>query len=513
MAASSKPTAVHFTLAFFVTTTLILGIVCYLNGKELTKANNDAKVARDEAGRKQNDFTKLFDEVGSLSRMLGYQGDLGTPTDNPESLENSTVQKQLYVDLNKYGRDLVQPSPAAPKVSDTLLAMRTQLESRAAELASLQVEVRSLNDRLNAEKAAHLAQQQKLQESQADSEKQRQDKVISQNEILMAKDKEIEKLNSDYRQALVEKEQVRDELDRVRKVKDEEIGLLTDQLLFVRRKLNELENVSFEVPDGKVVRVISGTNGKVWIDRGKLDGLRSQTTFSVYTQKHDGVARGKEDVKAKIEITEVIDDHLSVARIITEDRSRPIQEGDPIYTPLWTSGQKEFFAFVGDIDINGNGKSDRELLWGIMDNVGAVRDLYIDDQGNRVPADGRLTANTKFLVVGKIPDPASVPGIDAERRAEIEKIQTEQKSLEEEALRRGIRVVRLDDFLTWIGISPQERLYLPGDDRPFTLKAGALSTTSREEIGSSRLSSGNVSEIFKKKPSGPQSPSNSSNYK
>ncbi|MEZ5943367.1 MAG: hypothetical protein R3C18_18380 [Planctomycetaceae bacterium] len=501
-ASSNKPTAVHFALAFFVTTTLILAVVCYLNAKELSKVTADANTARDEATKNKNEFDKLFDEVDSLRRVLGYQGPIGAPTDNPEQSEAGTIQKQLHTDLNLHGRSLVQPSPTTPSVAETLLAMRTELDSKIAEVGQLQSSVTNAESRLQQETESHRQERSKIQASQMDSEKQRQDKVLEQNEILTAKDDEIEKLANQYRQTLVEKEQIGDELKRVRKEKDEEIAQLVERVVFLTNRLAKIENISFEIPDGEVVRVISGSNGKVWINLGELDGLRRQTSFSVYVSNHDGMARENRDVKAKIEVIEVLEDHLSVARIIWEDESRPIKDGDPIYTPLWTAGQKEYFAFVGGIDINGDGKSDRELLRGLLANVGAVIDLEIDDHGERVPADGQMSVRTKFLVLGDIPDPVDVPSFETERRAEIAKIQAEYKDLEEQALRTGIRVVHLSDFLTWAGISPQERLFLPGDERGFVLKSGAHSQGVGEEVGSSRLSSGQVSDFYNKRSTG-----------
>lgn len=500
-AASSKPTAVHFTLAFFVTTTLILGVIVYLNSKELSKAQADANAARDTATKNQNDFTKLLDEVNSLSRTLGYQGEIGEPTDNPDQLQDGTMHKSLFRDLVRYGRDVAQPSPSAPNVAETTLAMRTEIDAKAGQIAQLQQEVKDAVARLDAETTSHRQERQKIQDSQMASEKQFQDKVLEQNEILKSKDDEIERLSNQRQQALAEKTQIAEELVRVRKEKDAEIAQLIDRVIFLKRKLEELENVSFEVPDGQVVRVISGGQGKVWINLGRLDGLRNQTSFSVYVKAHDGVARSTNDIKAKIEVTEVTEDHLSVARIIMEDKSRPIQEGDPIYTPLWTAGQKERFAFIGDIDINGDGTQDRELLHGILANVGAEIEFEIDDHGDRVPADGKLGVHTKFLVIGDIPDASKVPNFDTERRAEIEKIQAEYRALEEEALRSGVRPVHLSDFLTWAGITPQERLFLPGDNRAAVLKSGAASGQVGEEIGD-RLSPGQVSELFNKNRTG-----------
>lgn len=505
MAASSKPTAVHFTLAFFVTTTLVLAVVCYLNAKELAKTQADVTAARDQATKNQNDFTKLLDEVNALNQTLGYPGgDLGAANVPATELEDGTVRKSLHQDLVKLGQSHVAPADSAPTAAATLLEMSTAIGTLNTTVATKDAEVTTLTDRLNQEVISHQNERQKLQVSQAESEKQRQDKVLEQNEILKEKDDEISRLDSEKNRIQKEKAQIQDELTAVRAEKDAQIGELTQTVFFLRRKLDDVERVSFEVPDGAIVRVISGHDGKVWINLGKLDGLRNQTPFSVYVKNHDGMARETGDVKARIEVIEVTEDHLAQARIISEDKNRPIQPGDPIYTPLWTAGQKDYFGFVGDIDINGDGKSspeEREKLHDILRHLGAEIDVEIDDHGARLPEEGSLTVQTKFLVVGHIPDPSAVPGIDEARRAEIQAIQTAEKSLQEEAIRKGVRVVSLSNFLTFAGISPQERLYLPGDGgdaRKLVLKSGAQSGSLNEELGN-RVSAGTVSKLFEKK--------------
>ncbi|MCA9079718.1 MAG: hypothetical protein KDA58_04125 [Planctomycetaceae bacterium] len=496
MAGSSKPTAVHFTLAFFVTATLILGIICYLNAKELAKAQADAKAQGDKAQQAQSELSKTLDQVTALTEMIGYNSsDLGEAGISADQLPDGTVRKSLFTALVTNGGATVQPSPTAPKVSDTLLAMRTALDAANSQNESLQVAVKSAEDRLNQELASHRNEKQQLAMSQADSEKQLQDKVVKEQEVLRSKDDEISKLSEQYRRTLIEKEQVLDELDQVREEKDADIALLEKQVQELRRKLDELEQISFEIPDGKIVRVNS-TTGDVWINLGFADGLREQTNFAVYIQGNDGMARGAEDVKGKVSVTRITGPHQCEAKIISEDLDRPIREDDLVYTPLWTPGVKEYFAFVGLIDFDGDGNSDRELLHDLMKNANAEIEVEVSDEGDRIPAEGRLSANTKFLVMGEMPDPSAVPAFDTARREQIENMSRERTALQEEALRMGVRIVRLQDFLTWAGVGSQERMFVPGQRRAFTLKSGSRSASTNEELGNSRLSSGQVSELF-----------------
>jgi hypothetical protein len=196
-------------------------------------------------------------------------------------------------------------------------------------------------------------------------------------------------------------------------------------------------------------------------------------------------------------VTRIRGPKLAEARIIEEDMRRPIQEGDPIHTPLWSRGMSPYFSFVGVLDLNGDGKSDRELLHSILQNAGAKVEVEVNDKGERIPEEGRLSVRTKFLVIGEMEDPTEYPGYD-DKQQELKTVMEERNKLLSEARRQGIRVVNFPDFLSYIGYIPQQRLYVAGEDRKFTLKAGARSASTDEVTGSSRLSTGQVSEIFKR---------------
>ena len=68
------------------------------------------------------------------------------------------------------------------------------------------------------------------------------------------------------------------------------------------------------------------------------------------------------------------------------------------------------------------------------------------------------------------------------------------KDLRKEARLNGVRIVNLNDFLGYIGYKPKRRLFQPGQDRPFNLKAGAHSAGVNEPVvKGNRESSGQVS--------------------
>jgi len=492
--AASKPTAVHFFLVFFVMTTLILSLVCYLTGKEYAGAVRAEKTASDAASQATNALTTAEGEISALKTRLGYEFEnIGVGAEPPASSVLGTLQS----DLASFGREQALPTVKEATVANTLQSMRTALDSASAQVTDLQSSLKDAESRLAQQTAESRNQSQQIQESQEMSEGDLQKLVTERDELLAEKDTEIAKWRDEYRRELVEKEQVRDELERVRKELTEEIADLENVVDYLRDRIYEIENLSFEVADGEIVRV-NNTTRTVWINLGSQDLLREQVSFSVYVRDHRGIGRGSEDIKAKIEVTKIRGTNLAEARIIEDDISRPIQEGDSIYSPLWGAGVKEYFSFVGIVDMDGDGESDREMLRDIIENAGSAIEIEIDDKGNRLPAGVEMSVATKFLVVGEMPSPQDFAGFD-DKQAEAQKVREEHLALTKEARRQGVRLVSFNDFMNYIGYKPERRLFIAGEDRPFTLKAGARSTGTNDPIGNSRLSSGQTSSRFMKR--------------
>ena len=498
--AASKPTAVHFSLVFFVMTTLILGLVWYLTYKEYSTKFAEAETATQEAGQNQTALNNALDDIQTIREKLGYPfEEIGVGDEG----EQNTVVRALVNDLVTYAPEHVQPSAQDPQVAATLQSMGQALANSYSQIQALQAANADVENRLTQETTTHTNRADQLQAEQESSEAQLTALVSERDEKLSEKDREIEKWRSQHREEQVAKEQLRDELERVRRDLSNEITELENVVDFLRDQVNKLENVSFEIPDGHIVRV-DNTTGSVWIDLGSYHNLRPQVSFSVYVKAHHGVGRGVEDMKAKIEVVQIRDSQLAEARILEEDIERPIQEGDPIYSPIWTAGVEEKFSFVGILDLNGDGESDRELLHDIIKNAGAGIEIMVNDEGKRVDEagnilteDSKLTVDTKFLVVGRIPNPLDFAGFDEKQKHALD-VQEQHQLLEKEARRQGIRTVNFGDFLNYIGYKAQQRLYVAGEKRPFTLKYGARSASTDEALGANRLSTGQTSRLFNK---------------
>ncbi len=266
-----------------------------------------------------------------------------------------------------------------------------------------------------------------------------------------SKDLETErtKFNSDRKDLTQSKDALekkfdskRKEFDQLTKDSGEKItGLSSDKdrlTKLLQDKNNEIlrGQKANEVPDGKITWIDQRTR-VVWINLGSGDGLRRLTSFSVYDEHDVNPAAAKS--KGKIEVTRLIDRHLAEARIVEDDLSNPLMPGDNIFSPF-EPGRAEHFALVGVMDIDGDGESDRQKIHDLIALNGGVIDEEVTEDDKKT---GQMSITTKYLVRGEAP-----------------KSEAQLKNYSEildEAQTLGVRVVRIKDFLDYLGYKPEDR--------------------------------------------------------
>ncbi|MEM1061998.1 MAG: hypothetical protein AAF532_08140 [Planctomycetota bacterium] len=488
--AGSKTTAVHFSLVFFVLLSVILAVVAYLGFKDAAETALREADVRSELQSANNAGKRYIEEIDKLKALMGFAEltEIGAIESTP-----GTVIREAEDTIARYGTD-----PAETTFAASLRDLRGELESRSAELAEANESIVDLQARLAALEGQFSTRESAHDEARRVAEKGRTSERERSQELVAGAEREVDELRKSLADAQFELTQTRDQLtNRVRQLENERDRLIqkNDGL---RDQVYQLQNVSFEVPDGRVVYVDS-LNDLVWINLGSEDGLQERTNFSIYTRLNSGVARDQDDIKGAIEVTKITGPHLAEARILSNDIARPIGPEDPIYTPLWSPGTKERFAFVGMVDLDGDGEptsEDRAILYDLIENTGAEISSEVNDDGERL-GDAELDETTRFLVVGNIPDYSDAPTPEA--KAAIERMLEHAKRMKDEARLQGIRVVSLSQFKDYVGYSPKRRLWKPG--QKWNLQAGQ-----REDRDN--VSSGRVSGIYEgEKPAGPDSSS------
>jgi hypothetical protein len=485
MASSNKPGAVHYSLIFFVMMTIVLGVTTYMFHREYSDATVETTKAKGDLQAANNALAKTDADVQELRKLLGKTTQTQVYNSaNPE--DANTVAGGMRMEMRDQGQLQEQT------YSGTLLKLRAALNEAIADRDSKLAELNAREKELLAVQSRYQSQTDDHQKKYRDAEGEKRKVIAERDELLQAKDREIAELRSQYNQVQVELEQEKEGREKDRMQAQGEIDKLVAINNKIRDELDEIKKESFEVADGTVRRV-DNTSRIIWIDLGDADFLKPRMTFSVYSKDTPGVARTTADIKGKVEVTRIIDAHLSEAKIIEEDIYRPMAPGDLVYTPLWSPGRAEKFAVVGAIDLDGDGESDRTLFRQEMAVRGAEIVDEVDDEGNR-PSPG-INETVKYVIMGSLPDPTeAVQTEDADR---MKKILDQAKEMRNEARLYGVRIIPLSAFLDFIGYKPKRRLFRPGESRPFTLKAGAASV-GIDNTATDRLSSGATSGSYSK---------------
>lgn len=230
-----------------------------------------------------------------------------------------------------------------------------------------------------------------------------------------------------------------------------------------RQELNRLRSDKFESVQGEIQYVVPPGN-LVLINLGSADSLRAGVQFGVIAA--DTINLQDAPVKATIEVVKVLNANSSQARVIGSASYRnPLIPGDKIYSPFWAPGRKVKIALAGEIDIDGDGRSDIDQLRSMIELAGAEVAAVITKTG---AVEGKLDASVRFLVIGEQPDLGNANTASGEQNAQA---LAEIGRIKAEAVEKGVTVIpawKLQAYLKTINDSITTPLgsAVRGDDFP-----------------------------------------------
>ena len=440
----SGPTATHFSVVVLVITTLILTAVAFLFYREVQEASVRTTVAVAAREKFERQVRDLDDQVGLLKEVLGYQYSQVGQIDDEDP---TTVIGAAGSDIRKaIGSSRPGVSPTVRDALRSLVAERDNLSqerdalvtSKSTLIANYRALERVWKALLEPERTARLAAERNLRTN-----------IGEREEVLQSKDREIVVLRdsiSDQRKSISE---LREALEKQDKVMVQKTALHRSTVRRLNRMVQKRDAHRFEQADGKVTLVESGQR-LVWIDRGSADGLRPGIRFSVFDRDVERLGASRKGLKGVVEVSRVTGLHRSQARIIDSDKLDPFLPGDVLFSPIWSPGQVEHFALVGLVDLNNDGRSDIEGLRRYVQESGARIRAWVDGDGQRNGI--AIDMSIKYLVVGGTPDPDSAR--TEKQRAVYSRLIGHLTAMREEAYDHGVRVIRLNDFLTYIGYRP-----------------------------------------------------------
>jgi translation initiation factor 2B subunit (eIF-2B alpha/beta/delta family) len=351
---------------------------------------------------------------------------------------SQTLQKSYQVGTET-GADVRMTSMQAAirSLMQRIDALVLLVNQDATNAATLETQVKGLQDELKAAKDEHARQVAQLQQDLKD-EKARlsaaRDSAIAQSQQSdKAKQLTEDRLIADRRQAAAEKEKL-------------ERQALTLQ--------NDLKEVSGELAGYRKVPTETGVDGHIvsvaeqgtvaYGDLGRKDGVLLGMTFSIFSPTELG--KNEPKPKAQCRIVKIMQDACEL-RVFQLQGANPVVSGDVLLNPVYDRERRLRFVLVGKMDIDGDGMDDTEQLKAL-----------IQEFGGRI--DTTLTVQTDYLVIGEQPAvpaaPSATDGPGVRQKYEEGRKQfIEYTEAIAKAENFNIPVLSLNRFLGLVGLAGQ----------------------------------------------------------
>ncbi len=424
--AARQDQGMHVLVIVFVIISVVMAGLSYFFYRSASEAWQRADAA-EKKSRSADETARNFQAAnGEYLQMMGFGA-----FDNADD-----VKKTFDEDMKRFGETFDENRL---HYRDLLEYVYEENEKIAARETAAKDQVRDLKDQLLAVEGAKEEQVTEFKQNAENAEQelaaQRRQFANDRNELEATQKRLQDQVNQQRQKFEADLAAVNAEVKRLTSDNSNLKRALDNALERLPRSIDQLE-----VADGRVTWV--NQDGTVWINLGKADALRNQVTFTVFdTDRTEDIGAKR---KGSIEITRVLGDHMAEARVTKDDSTNPILTGDVIYSQVWNRGNKLHFALAGDLDINGDGRSDLQLARDLIELNGGVVDAYVAEDGQ---VDGKMSVNTRYLVLGEFPDDV----VGAEQRTGWQNITAEASTL-------GVETIALDKFLRQMGYVPQERV-------------------------------------------------------
>jgi hypothetical protein len=374
---------------------------------------------------------KLHEQEALARRLLEERSALAQMLLRDSQKKLAEIQAQFDDDMRQLGGMLRGPKSssyrdAVADLRSTLLQLQTQVADERKELTTLAARV----DQQLKDHAKDLSElKSRFNEQVANFLKQLQVHASSDEKHVA----DVKKLTDEFQQkndeftALIDKKTT--EITGVRG----QLARALDDVATLKGELNALSDWNLQRPDGRILSV-NVAQKKVVINVGRSDNLRLNLRFAVFPRQTNdpgttSVEKGQR--KAWIEVTQFVQDTLAEARIVSDDIKRPILDGDVIFTPLWSPGERERYMIAGDFDVDGDRKRDNELIRTLVEMSGGE-------------VESELSIHTRWLLLGDRPtDSLAAQAYD---------------KLRADAVRQHIKIMTLPEFSEYTDTRELQRL-------------------------------------------------------
>ncbi|MCY2985847.1 MAG: hypothetical protein NTY15_19650 [Planctomycetota bacterium] len=470
-----------YVIVMSIVSVVCLGAMAFV----IFSSGTSAKTVEGALEREQKAQTTLREE--STRRQL-LESMIGVGKPIPES-EFQQMKTQITADDNlnaaiktfQNNMELLGPSASERSYSKLATTLMAELRARNQQLLTSREKEQTQKDEFELKLAQETKAREAEKQNAMDLSVKLDKELVKYAEDIKTQqekwDKEVAEKNKTFQTVQKKARDLEGRVEEQTK-KNAELQKTLDGVV---RKLEEIKGEDFQYAQGEITQVTNGGD-LVWINLGKLNGLRPGVRFGVIDSNTSRVADAKP--KARIEVIQS-DDRLSRCRVLSDRAPTTILTGDKIYSPTWNPNQKTEIALVGKMDMNGDGTDDRETIKALIEQNGGVVTL---DLPPGAVYKGKLSFDTRWMVMGEdfkrapgaVDDPASDNAAAKARR-----------ELEADAKSKGISFINVDKLQGWLRASGET------DVSPM----GSAMRPNLDQFKDSRRSegTGRVSEIFEKR--------------
>ncbi len=429
-----RNSGVVITNIVFMILALILGVVSYFLFNNVSEKKQEIAYAQKALQDAKSENSSMTSDFTELKKKLGYE----------EVADARQLDETMRADVEK----ALGKSELNTSYRDVVVLLGDNLRQKKAELESgfkFQLEEAARVSLSEKNKTDNQANEFKTQEGTLSSEhKEAMARATkSKNELQESFDEQTQELNALKEETKKEIAVAKQETADFRESK-ERLSVINNDL---RDQVEKLSNASYVMADAEVTYADQNLR-LVRLNVGSRDGVRPLTTFRVFNpgtlDMTDATAKGS------VQVVRAIGDHVCEAKILEDEMSNPVREGDLVYTPLWRPGEVMRFALGFRLDKNKDGRSDLDEITTIIRSAGAEVAAYFDDEGNIQNGDKIGSDIYAYVSSGKSTDEI----LDKDHSiddATKEKILREETDLLKKLKDLDIPIIELDVFLDKIG--------------------------------------------------------------
>jgi hypothetical protein len=419
MAAANESQGLKIAVAAFVTLSVILAVTSYFLYSAYSRSEALMESEKDKASKAQSAATervKEYDEfrklagaraeeidparaevTGFLKKMDDRIGNLVTTVNaavahakaaGATGPELDDAMQKIQTTINSYR---AEPNKNFIGTQDRLVELLESLTLLGTELSANYVGLRRSLESSNTNAKQQIDVQAKAaSDNKADLEGE-QKKHVELRQDLMAS---VDRLQTDNQEKAAQIANLETKYRQLQEDSERRVQLANTIIRELRDLIGQTENV-LDKPDGYVTYVDLERN-EVHVDVNRHQGARPQMKFTIFGAGSPGIPT--ERPKGNVELIQV-GDRYSIAEIRKVSSSiDPIRVGDIVYSPAWSPEKPMRFALIGRIDINRDGKDDRQDLKRLIEDAGGAIDFDLPppEYGKE---SGKLTARVDWYVI------------------------------------------------------------------------------------------------------------------